>query len=82
MMFGALVVVDAVTGTMTRYETGGKPRRTHSGTVDRAATFEPDQVEGFRRSPPSRLRIIDIGEPDPPPSSPPPRAGRNPKSAA
>ena len=57
-MKSALVSIDAHTGTLTRYETGGPQRRkTHAATLDRAAEFTPEVVEQFRRFPPSDFYV-------------------------
>lgn len=48
----ALVIVDAHTGTLSRYEIGGsRPRLTHRATVDQRCTFTPEVVETFRTNP-------------------------------
>lgn len=68
----AIVLVDAHTGRLRRYEGVGKVKvLTHKAGLeeDQQVTFKVDTVERFRLMP------DDIFKVDPPPTETPPRAG-------
>lgn len=73
-MNSALVVVDAHTGTLTRYEVGGHaPMRSHCASKDEPRTFTTKVVEDFRRFPPGEFSVrgpIPIPGGDDSPGSP------------
>jgi hypothetical protein len=62
-----LVLVDAHTGTLDRFETGGTlARKTHSATNDGPVSFTAKMVEAFRLMPDERFSLT----PPPSPTSP------------
>lgn len=68
----SLVVVEAQTGSLTRYEIGGEAvRKTHACTLRKHVEFTRDIVEGFRTNSPDAFSV----EPDPSPTNSPCGAG-------
>jgi hypothetical protein len=62
-----LVLVDAHTGTLERFETGGAlARKTHAATIDGPFSFTAKEVEDFRLTPDARFSLT----PPPSPTSP------------
>lgn len=67
-----IVVIEAATGNMDRYEIGGSAHRhTHSATYGKSITFTPKVVEQFRTMPDPKFAV----EPPPRPTNPPAGAG-------
>lgn len=68
----SLVVIEASTGSINRYEVGGVAiRRTHGATLDKPVDFMKDQIESFRVNPPNEFSV----DPPPRPTNPPANAG-------
>lgn len=67
-----LVLVEAASGSLNRYETGGsKVRRTHGCTYGQQVTFTPKVVEEFRIWPSPEFAV----DPPPRPTGPPSGVG-------